>query len=596
MNGKQREFNQVGASAVSSTTRPSNRCTLRSADRAYSTPSGPGRVIIAGLLPMKYTFLIAFATLAVPELFYGQSVTISAPVNASGYQAELAPDTVFVMFGSGMGPASLVAANAPNYPASLGGTSVAFTPAAGGAAIAAKMIYSSAAQIAGLLPSSIAPGAYSVQVSFNGQTSAAQNVNVVARSFGIATASSSGSGNVQATIGNVNGGISLTRFTTGSTAFGGYNWTLSPAHPGDTLVLWGTGGGSDPLNDTGSSSGDQTAAGNFMVIVGGRPIVPLFAGASSGYPGLWQVNFTLPSDITADCFVYVQVSAGGKLSNGVNLPIASPGQTSCSEPGLTPSFLSRLDAGGVITTGNFAIARLTSLGVTQETASGFVGRYQIAKWLLPQIGPKFGFCTIFDRTFPVGGVDPASPDAELDAGSSLPLSGPNLPAGFALAIIPTVLGTFYSKSPALGTLVNGAYNLSAPGGTQVGPFNASTVFPAAFAATNIDSIAAINRTQPLTFTWTGTGVDNVYIGITTNTRTGSNQRIVTLNCTIPANLGTYTIPAAALAYLQPSPSGNVAIEGQSPIGSFTANLVPSGQLDLGIFVGDLGVTKTVPVQ
>ena len=31
-------------------------------------------------------------------------------------------------------------------------------------------------------------------------------------------------------------------------------------------------------------------------------ITPLYAGASSGYPGLWQINFTLPATIAADCF------------------------------------------------------------------------------------------------------------------------------------------------------------------------------------------------------------------------------------------------------------------------------------------------------
>ena len=85
-------------------------------------------------------------------------------VNATGYQTTLAPDTVFVIFGSGMGPATLAGASAPNYPTSLGGTSVTFTPSSGGAAITAEMVYTSAVQVAALLPSSIAPGAYAVRL------------------------------------------------------------------------------------------------------------------------------------------------------------------------------------------------------------------------------------------------------------------------------------------------------------------------------------------------------------------------------------------------------------------------------------------------
>lgn len=556
-------------------------------------------------LSVSYSFTV-LASLALAWTAYAQSpVTITLIGNALGYQSQLAPDTVFVIFGSGMGPATIATANAPSYPTSLAGTSVTFTPAAGGDAIAAKMIYSLAGQIAGLLPSSIAPGTYSASVTYNGLTSAPQNVTVVARSLGIATADSSGSGNVQATIGNINGGISLTRFTSGSVSFGGNNWVLSPAHPGDTLVFWGTGGGADPANDAGGTSGDQTAAGNFIVIVNGRQITPLYSGASSGYPGLFQVNFTLPLDIATRCFNYVQISAGGVLSNAVNLPIAAAGQNTCPDPTLTPSFLTQLDAGstgGTINIGTFAIAKSTSISastsVTSETASGFFGRYTIAAYLLPQIGPKIDNCSVYDRTFPVGGTDPGSPSLEMDAGAQLPLTGQNLPAGFALGVTPISLGSFYSHSPTNGTLTGGAtYSLSGSGGTQVGSFPAtSTIFPTAFTATNFNSITSIDRTRPVTFNWTGSGLQTVTIQFNTNVRTGTTQRIVTLSCVVPANLGTYTVPPQALAYLQTAGTVGVGIGGQSPAGFFTAPLLPSGQLDLGVFLADLLIATSVPIQ
>jgi len=214
--------------------------------------------------------------------------------NALGYQTKLAPGVVFVVKGSNMGPGTLVQDLAPNYHTTLAGTSITLTPSGGGAAIDAKMVYTLNSQLAAFLPSSVLPGNYDVRVTYSGVTSAPFGATVVARSYGIATANSSGSGLAQATIGNINGGFSLTRFTAGSVPFGGFTWTLTPAHPGDTLVFWGTGGGADPQNDTGGSSGDQTVAGNFKVIIQGRQITPFFAGASTGYPGLWQINFTLP--------------------------------------------------------------------------------------------------------------------------------------------------------------------------------------------------------------------------------------------------------------------------------------------------------------
>ncbi len=262
--------------------------------------------------------------------FTGPVIDSGGVVNASGYQTTLAPGTVFTIFGKTLGPAALTTASAPNYPATLGGTTISLTPVEGGFAIQPRLVYSSATQLAGLVPSIVAPGTYAVRVTYNGQTSAPQNVSIVARSFGIATANNAGTGPAQATIGNLNNGISLVRSAFGTTSFGGYTWVLSPAHPNDTLVLWGTGGGADLANDAGNTSGDQTTAGQFQVIVAGRTIVPAYAGTSQGYPGLWQVNFTLPSDIATGCGVSVQVRAANILSNNATLAITPAGQNSCT--------------------------------------------------------------------------------------------------------------------------------------------------------------------------------------------------------------------------------------------------------------------------
>lgn len=93
-------------------------------------------------------------------VFSGASV-----YHALGYQTKLAPGAMFVVFGSGLGPASLAAGSAPDYPITLGGTSITLIPASGGQAIDARMVYTVAGQIAGLLPSSIAPGTYAMRVT-----------------------------------------------------------------------------------------------------------------------------------------------------------------------------------------------------------------------------------------------------------------------------------------------------------------------------------------------------------------------------------------------------------------------------------------------
>jgi uncharacterized protein (TIGR03437 family) len=550
---------------------------------------------------MRLWLMVSWTLTVAPILCAQPAITPNGVVNASGYQTTLAPDTVFAIFGSAIGPATIVTATAPDYPTSLGGTSITFTPAAGGAAVSAKMIYSLSGQVAGLLPSSIVPGTYAVRVTYNNQTSAPINVTVAARSFGIVSANSAGTGTAQATVGNVNGGISLTRFNGGSVNFNGLNWTLTPAHPNDTLVLWGTGGGADAANDTGGSSGDQTAAGNFIVNLSGRKITPLYAGTSSGYPGLWQINFTVPSDIDLDCFATVQVSAGGQTGNSVTIPIAAAGQTSCSDSSMPTSIFSKLDSGGTITVGAFALGKIdTGTGTPQETASGSVLQYSSSEWITLESGPKFGLCRVYDRSYAPTSKDPGSPDAFLNAGSQLPLTGPNLPAGFGLGTVSTAMGPAYSNSPSAGTLASGTYTLTGPGGSQVGPFNVSTSFPASFTVTNWNSITTIDRTTPLVLNWTGSGFDQVLVVLGTTVAAPGLRHLVTINCTLPGSPGTYTIDNQALAYLPLAPAGGtaintIAVEGVKQ-GTFTANLTAGGQLDLGIFSANLGPSKNVLVQ
>jgi uncharacterized protein (TIGR03437 family) len=548
--------------------------------------------------------------------------TGSAVVNASGYQNVLAPGAVFVIFGSGMGPATLAAATGPGYPNSVGGTSIAFTPATGGPPIATRMVYSVATQVAGVLPSSIAPGAYGVVVTYNGIASGSQRVTVVARSLGIATANSSGAGVAQATIGTVNGGLSLTRFTTGSLAFGGYTWTLTPAHPGDTLVLWGTGGGADPANDAGGSSGDQTQAGNFTVTVDGRAITPLYAGASSGYPGLWQINFTLPADMAPDCFANVQVSAGSSLSNTVVVPIADSGQGACTDPQLSAASLAKLDAGGDIVLASFALSEVSSTTTTAagsvttgtaETAFGGVSTLSAAEVAAAR-GQAVNGCTVSNRTAAVTVPVASAPDAYLNAGSPVTVGGPNLSPPLAMApqAIQGLNGVLYYMTIPNGTLTGGTYTLTGNGSSAIGPFSASLSFPASFAVVNFAGINTINRTQPLTLNWTGGGSGYVSIVVSTQapvSGTPANAatyvvHTVGLQCSVPASQGTFTIPVSLTSLLLPATpdatSGTLAIlqveAVSAPTPNFTATLSTGGSIDAGYWSYALGVSKNLVIQ
>jgi uncharacterized protein (TIGR03437 family) len=549
---------------------------------------------------MKFRILLFIAAAAAAS---AQPVIRSSNgvLNASGYQAQLAPDTVFVIFGTGLGPAAIQTASAP-YPASVGGTSVNFTPSGGGTAIPAKMVYSLATQVAGLLPSSITPGTYSVTVAYQSQTSPAVSVTVLARSLGIATSNSGGTGAAQATIGNVNNGISLARLTGGSVNFSGYTWTLSPAHPGDEIVLWGTGGGADSANDTGGSSGDQTAAGNFTVSVDGTTIVPLYSGTSSGYPGLWQVNFVLPSNIAPDCFAYTTVTGGGQTSNGVTIAIAATGQSSCSTS-IPAATLSKLDSGnGTITLGGLVMGEGYNAGALSYEIGGVINQYTVAEFLIPYGATKVGYCAILSETYPVGGKEPSAPDSQLDAGT-ITLTGPGAGTNQTL----TRQGNYYNGALNSITL-GGNYTLTASGGSQVGPFSVTSTFPSAFSVTNLSSLANVNRSQPLTVSWTGSsGFDTVEIQINTTSETSTTVFGTDLNCAVPSTLGTYTIPASVLARLTPTANALLQVTADNT-GGFPASaestmdpntvipLTTGGLVDFGGFGGFIDYEVKANVQ
>lgn len=551
---------------------------------------------------MKHWILILITVLFASILAAQPSIDAGGILNVSSAQPTLAPNVVFVIYGKNLGPATIVVATAPNYPTILSNTAVTFTNISGGAAINALMVYTLAGAVAGVLPSSVTPGTYAVRVTYNGQTSNPQNVIVVARHFGIATANGAGTGVAQATIANVNQGYSLSRYTT-SGAGGVGNFVNSPTHGGDSISLWGTGGGADAKNDAGDSLGDQTSAGNFKVTVGSRVITPVYTGAVAGYPGLWVLIFTLPADVDPDCYAQVQVSANGELSNAVVLPIAAAGQSVCFDPQLTPGILSKLDTGGSITGAAFGVFKIVDAasGTASEGASGGVYRWTAAQWAggAPS-RPRVGGCSVYDRTGSANVADPFSPSVSLDAGGAIGLTGPNL-GPVALTRNVSATGPIYYFIASPGTVVAGQYTLTGSSGTQVGPFTVSTNIPTSFALTNFSSITTVNRSQPLVINWTQAGADQVYIIVSTATQVGGNNHLVTINCIAPAGPGTFSVPVSALSQLQPATAsgtsfGTIAVEAQGTPGSFTASLTGGGQLDFGTFGSNLGVSKNIGVQ
>jgi len=331
------------------------------------------------------------------------AITSGGVQNGASYLPGIAPGSIFVIKGSGLGPATLLQASSVPFQTSLSNTSVTFAPTSG-APIQALMVYTWDKQLAALLPSTATPGNYNVTVTYNGATSAPEPATVVARNFGFVTQASSGAGPAQATY----GGYDLNRFTTSTAAFAGHNWSLHPAIIGNKMILWGTGAGQDSLSDiNGGTSGDQTAAGHFKITIGGVTVTPAYVGRSSGSPGLDQLNFTVPANVAPGCFVNVQVSGDGFTSNLGTIAVVTSGQKACSSSTLTQAQLAHLDNGGTLTIGVLSLVKNSAesnllgqaVNLKTESAGGSFAKYTIdtvgtANFSLDQIGA----CYIFNRT------------------------------------------------------------------------------------------------------------------------------------------------------------------------------------------------------
>jgi hypothetical protein len=152
----------------------------------------------------------------------------------------------------------------------------------------------------------------------------------------------------------------------------------------------------------------------------------------------------------------------------------------------------------------------------------------------------------------------------------------------------------------------GTYTLTGAGGTQVGPFTATATFPGSFTS-NLSSLTTVNHAQPLTITWTGTGFDTVDILIIGDVLTTTTTKGNSVDCVVPANLGTFTIPTAALAYLPASGTWQVEITAAPGQGgatsaesststALTPPLVAGGQVNFGAFTAYIAYIVTATVQ
>ncbi len=259
-------------------------------------------------------YLILFLVLTVSAV---AQPSIGGIVNAASYAASpldanskpignnnVAQGSIFVIFGTNMGPANLVQASGLPLGTSLpAGSGTSVSVSSGGQTLNAFMVYSSALQVAAILPSNTPVGAANVTVSYNGQTSAAAAINVVQTQFGLFTQNSQGNGP----------GIAQVFAGSATPALMGLT---NPAHPGDTMVVVGTGlGGITGSDDV--APGAVPVGSTVTVTIGGITVPASYAGRAPQFPGEDQINFVVPANVPTGCYVPASVTASGQVSQDI---------------------------------------------------------------------------------------------------------------------------------------------------------------------------------------------------------------------------------------------------------------------------------------
>jgi uncharacterized protein (TIGR03437 family) len=501
----------------------------------------------------------------------------------------IAQGSIFIVFGTGMGPSS------PTYPAGLplpislpavNGTSI--TISSGGQNFDAFMFYTSALQVQAILPSNTTVGDATVTLTFNGKTSAPFPISVTQSRVGIFTTNSQGYGTVAAQHSSDSTPVLLSK----------------ASHPGETIVLYGTGLGPITTPDNVAPGAVQVGS-DVIVTIAGQAVKPTYAGRAPSFAGEDQIDVQIPANVDTGCYVPVSVTASGQVSQDFVLPIAKTGSDACTHIfGLSASALAKLDSGGTVNVGLFQVLSgyAPSLGGAVQGAGGLFDNADansvfnmynlipVAYGAVVYPAPLNG-CVVIDQVITTGGFNLPAIDqiggTELVADAvTLEINGPN---GANANVLREPSGGYVGVfiTPILGP---GAWNISGMGGVDVGAFTANITLPGNLLWTNAGNFSSVPSSD-LTIVWSGgttpsNPVVTVYGNSTiVNPTDPSQSRAKSFYCAAPASAGKFVVPASIRQQLPHAASGETSFGSlgiaTGGFASFTAPLT-KGTLDAGV--------------
>jgi uncharacterized protein (TIGR03437 family) len=509
------------------------------------------------------------AAIALAQPVIGGSAVSSASYRTPGMPGSgVAQGSIFIIFGTGLGPTALVEATTFPLQTTLGGTSVSVT--VGGAQQDAILLYTYSYAVAAILPSTTPVGSGTFTVTYDGQISAPAPIQVVASAFGIYTLNEQGSGQAIATDTNYN-----------------VNTIIHTFHPGDYVTLWGTGLGA--INASDATVPPFGNVGSVTVYVGNAPASVVTYHGRSGFAGLDQINFQIPAGVTG-CYVPVAVQAGGvpgNIGNMTTIAVSAIGTETCSDSVMGQDLVNQLAAGQTV---DFGYIRLESWvaryisdsagNATEDFGIATFSEYTPANAGLAQYGVSSGYCVAVDCSTECGGANligfslSDSSPAQLDAGAALTI-------GYPITSLPQAQfesGFYEAYLSGNGRFLYSAftYPVTGTGGAAVGAFSVNDVtgIPSATLA-GLNNAQTVPLSGDLKIQWTGgnPALQNGQVTISAeswNQPTSNTYQIEFLQCTAPASAQEFTIPAWVLAALPPS--GSITEEGE---------VIPGGWIQVG---------------
>jgi uncharacterized protein (TIGR03437 family) len=489
----------------------------------------------------------------------------------------IAPGALFVIVGSNLASptaqAVLQSSAGSGLPTTLNGSSVKVT--VGGTTVVPAFYYATAGALALVMPSSTPTGSGQVTVSYNSQTSPPYSIQVSPSAMGFDSYYGSGTGLGVAT-----------NPSTGAL----YSYSNS-IPPGTVVTLWGSGLGADAARDTTYVPAAFAINNLAHVYIGGIDAPILYQGAS-GFPGVNQVNVTIPASAPTGCNVgLVGVTADGTPTNFLSLPI---GTGPCSDPAFGPlgGQVQNLTGQSTLKFGQILVQHATS---QTGTSAPVVSDLAIASF---QSYAGTG-SSAANGTVSLGGciageslkstLAGAVTTTGLDAGT-ITVAGPTGASASVAPLPGASAGTYYASLPSgFIPTSGGTFSFHGGGGANVGAFNASVVLPSPLLTwTNQSAAASFTRSASLPIAWTGGGSGS-YVLITGNSVSTDGLSTGSFSCTAPVAAGQFTVPAYVLATL-PAGTGSITVN-SNVYSTFSAT-----GLDLGWTLGEVAYSVTSTVR